>query len=95
MKRITLSVDEGILRQARRRASAEHRTLNDVLRQWLEQYVSQSASSGTSDAPILPYQEDDHGRTPFAKRKLVPGFAELPRIAGDCTEDISRDRERC
>ena len=49
MKNITLSADEGLLQQARRRAGAEHRTLNDMFRQWLDQYVSQSAASDTYD----------------------------------------------
>jgi hypothetical protein len=49
MKNITLSADEGLLQQARRRAEAEHRTLNDVFRQWLDQYVSQSTASDTYD----------------------------------------------
>jgi len=50
MKNITLSADEGLLQQARRRAGAEHRTLNDIFRQWLDQYVSQSTASDTYDA---------------------------------------------
>jgi hypothetical protein len=50
MKNITLSADEGLLQQARRRAGSEHRTLNDVFRQWLDQYVAQSTASDTYDA---------------------------------------------
>jgi len=50
MKNITLSADEGLLQQARRRAGSEHRTLNDMFRQWLDQYVSQSTASNMYDA---------------------------------------------
>ena len=49
MKNITLSADDGVLQQARRRAGAEHRTLNEVFRQWLDQYVSQSTASDSYD----------------------------------------------
>lgn len=42
MKNITLSADEGLIERARQAARAEHRTLNDAFRQWLEQYASQT-----------------------------------------------------
>ena len=48
---------------------------------------------GRPVATLVPYADDETGGVPFAKRKLVPGFAALPRIEGDCTEDISRDRD--
>lgn len=41
MKNITLSVDEAIIVQARRRAAAENTTLNELFRTWLERYVAQ------------------------------------------------------
>lgn len=44
MKNVTLSADEVLLEEARRRAGAEHRSLNDLFRQWLHQYVSQPAA---------------------------------------------------
>jgi len=50
MKNVTLSVDDGLLQQVRRRAGAEHRTLNDLFRQWLDLYVSYPAASDTYDA---------------------------------------------
>lgn len=41
MKNITLSADEFLIQQARVRAASENRSLNDLFREWLAQYVSQ------------------------------------------------------
>ena len=39
MKNITLSANENLIEAARRRAVAEHTTLNEQFRLWLENYV--------------------------------------------------------
>ena len=39
MKNITLSADENLIEAARRRAVAEHTTLNAQFRLWIENYV--------------------------------------------------------
>ena len=39
MKNITLSADENLIAAARQRAVAEHTTLNEQFRLWLENYV--------------------------------------------------------
>ena len=39
MKNITLSADENLIEAARRRAAAEHTTLNERFRVWLEDYA--------------------------------------------------------
>jgi len=39
MKNITLSADEGLIEAARKRARAEHTTLNEQFRRWLKDYV--------------------------------------------------------
>ena len=39
MRNITLSADESLIDAARRRAVAEHTTLNEQFRLWLESYV--------------------------------------------------------
>ena len=41
MKNITLSVEEAVIAQARRRAAAENTTINELFRSWLERYVAQ------------------------------------------------------
>ena len=45
MKNITLSADETLIDQARKRAVAEHTTLNDLIRAWLAHYASQPAAA--------------------------------------------------
>lgn len=44
LKNITLSAEEALIHQARRRAQIENTTLNEVFRHWLEQYVAQPAA---------------------------------------------------
>jgi hypothetical protein len=44
MKNITLSADEAIIQQARRRAALERTTLNDLFRAWLGRYVTQPSA---------------------------------------------------
>ncbi len=44
-KNITLTADEAIVQQARRRAVAESTTLNALFRGWLERYVQQPVAS--------------------------------------------------
>lgn len=39
MKNITLSADEKLIEAARERARAEHTTLNEQFRRWLEDYA--------------------------------------------------------
>ena len=39
MKNITLSADENLIAAARRRAVAEHTSLNEQFRLWLQKYV--------------------------------------------------------
>ena len=39
MKNITLSAEEGLIEDARERARAEHTTLNEQFRRWLEDYA--------------------------------------------------------
>jgi len=40
MKNITLSADESLIEGARRRAEAEHTTLNNLFREWLASYAA-------------------------------------------------------
>lgn len=42
MKNITLSADEHLIERARQTARAEHRTLNDAFREWLEEYTARN-----------------------------------------------------
>ena len=49
MKNITISANDAVLERARVRAKAEHRTLNELVRQWLEQYVAQPGAGDSYD----------------------------------------------
>jgi hypothetical protein len=39
MRNITLSADDILIEQARQTARAQHKTLNQAFREWLEQYA--------------------------------------------------------
>ena len=43
MKNITLSADDSLIKQARRRASMEQRSLNGLFREWIAGYVAGGA----------------------------------------------------
>ena len=38
-KNITLSADDSLIRRARQRAMAEHKSLNDAFREWIGRYA--------------------------------------------------------
>jgi hypothetical protein len=50
MKNITLSAEEDLIERARERARAEHSTLNEQFRLWLERYVGRRASAEAFDS---------------------------------------------
>jgi hypothetical protein len=45
LKNVTLSADEALIEQARRRAAAANTTLNELFRSWLARYVAQPAAA--------------------------------------------------
>jgi hypothetical protein len=45
MKNITLSADEALIAEARRRARNENTSLNELFREWLARYVSEPQAS--------------------------------------------------
>jgi hypothetical protein len=52
MKNITLSADEHLIRAARDRARAEHTTLNEQFRLWLEDYSRRGRDAGEATALV-------------------------------------------
>jgi hypothetical protein len=50
MKNITLSADEQLIEQARLLAKSQHKTLNAMFREWLEQFAAQSGGTQEFDA---------------------------------------------
>jgi len=45
LKNITLTAEETLLRKARDMASAEHKTLNGLFREWIARYARQGVST--------------------------------------------------
>jgi hypothetical protein len=50
MKNITLSADEQLIEQARLLAKSQHKTLNAIFREWLEQFTARSGGIQEFDA---------------------------------------------
>jgi len=50
MKNVTLSADADLIEQARLVARTQHKTLNAVFREWLQQYAAQSGSAQEVDS---------------------------------------------
>lgn len=45
LKNITFSADEALIREARRQAALQNTTLNELFREWLEQYVAREEAA--------------------------------------------------
>ncbi len=56
MKNITLSADENLIEAARQRAVAEHTTLNEQFRLWLEDYVGRKQQAAEAMKVIRELQ---------------------------------------
>ena len=56
MKNITLSADENLIEAARRRAVAEHTTLNEQFRVWLSLYVGREQQAAKAMKVIRELQ---------------------------------------
>jgi hypothetical protein len=61
IRNITLSGDEALIEQARRQASAEGKTLNELFRAWLAQYVSQAGAGERYDEIMSRLSHVDSG----------------------------------
>ena len=57
MKNITLSADEHLIAAARVRAAAEHTTLNEQFRLWLESYARRRQQADSAMATIRELQQ--------------------------------------
>jgi len=49
VKNITLSADEQLIKRARKRATQESHTLNELFRNWLKNYVDQPLAADRFD----------------------------------------------
>jgi hypothetical protein len=62
MKNITLSADEQLIEQARLLAKSQHKTLNAMFREWLEQFTAQSGSTQEFDSLMKRLKHVQAGR---------------------------------
>ena len=71
MKNITLSADEELIAAVRRRAAAEHTTLNAVFRRWLADYVGRKRQAEKAMATIHELQKVIHtGGRKFTREEM-------------------------
>ena len=50
MKNITIRADEQLIERARLLAKSQHKTLNELFREWLKRFVAQSSGTQEFDA---------------------------------------------
>ena len=62
MKNITLSANEQLIEQARLLAKSQHKTLNALFREWLEQFTSQRGGMQEFDALMKRLKHVQAGR---------------------------------
>ena len=62
MKNITLSADERLIEQARLLAKSQHKTLNAMFREWLEQFTARSGGKQEFDALMKRLKHVQAGR---------------------------------
>jgi hypothetical protein len=62
VKNITLSADEQLIEQARFVARSQHKTLNAMFREWLQQLTSQSGGTQDYDALMKRLKHVQAGR---------------------------------
>jgi hypothetical protein len=69
MRNITLSADEQLIEQARLLAQSQHKTLNAMFREWLEQLTAQSGGAQEYDALMKRLQHVQAG-TRFSRDEM-------------------------
>ena len=62
MKNITLSADEHLIEQARLLAKSQHKTLNAMFREWLEQVTAQTGGVQEFEALMKRLKHVQSGR---------------------------------
>ncbi len=69
LRNITLSVDESVIQEARRRAAAQNTTLNALVREWLEQYIAREDAAVQYEILMEGLLHVDAGRK-FSREEL-------------------------
>jgi hypothetical protein len=62
MRNITLSADEHLIEQARLLAKSQHKTLNTLFREWLQQFTAQDGGAQEFDALMKRLKHVQAGR---------------------------------
>jgi predicted transcriptional regulator len=62
MKNVTLSADENLIEQARLIAKSQHKTLNAIFREWLEQFTARNGSTQEYEALMRRLKHVKAGR---------------------------------
>ncbi len=69
LKNITFSAEERLIRVAREKAQTEHTTLNQLFRDWLARYVSQTRVAGEYEGLMERLSQYEPGRK-FSRDEL-------------------------
>jgi len=69
MRNITLSADEQLIEQARLLAKSQHKTLNAMFREWLEQFTARSGGTQEFDALMKRLKHVQAGRR-FSRNEM-------------------------
>ncbi len=69
MKNVTLSADEHLIEQARMIAKSQHKTLNAIFREWLEQLTANAGSTQEFDAMMERLGHVNAGRQ-FSREEM-------------------------
>lgn len=69
LKNITLSADDVVIQQARRRATLENTTLNELFRTWLEHYVAQPSAAQNYD-DLMAQLDHINAKRKFSREEM-------------------------
>jgi len=69
MKNVTLSADENLIEQARLIAKSQHKTLNAIFREWLEQFTARNGSVQEFEALMQRLRHVKAGRR-FSRNEM-------------------------
>ena len=69
VKNITLSADEALIRKARQKAMAQHKTLNQEFRKWLADYTGQKRERFDMAAFMKEFSHVDSGGKKYSREE--------------------------
>ncbi len=66
MEKITLSADKNLIQQARQRAARENRSLDELIQDWLAQYV-EGAHAAQKYMELMAQLDHVHATSPYVR----------------------------